>query len=52
MKLTKSQKIRLFIARVLFYEICDSHRDEKLKVELWKRIDRELKAARLTRGDL
>lgn len=51
---TKARLVRVTIARALFRALMDGlgHDDQKLKREVWKRIDRELDAANLTRDDL
>lgn len=51
---TKSRVIRMTIAKLLFHELLDGLgvNDEKLAKEVWKRIDRELDAMKLTRADL
>jgi hypothetical protein len=51
---TRARKIRITIARTLFHALLDGmgSEDESLKAEVWKRIDRELDAAKLTRDAL
>lgn len=53
-KLTRARRIRLAIAKTLFFAVCDGFglNDPKMLAAIWKRIDRELKAAGLSREAL
>jgi len=52
-RLTRAQEIRLTIAKHLFFWLMDgTGGGEKLEDAIWRRIDRELTAAKLDRSAL